>query len=163
MSNYVSFGGLKFIPEISPEAFVGILKSNHLYASCDHYKQVIDELYPLVEQEIFAIEKPYTQINFPDEGGTTAYFSSNMTKEDLKLVKRFLDSKKINVLNTRAFKKDDFYVTVASINSSSQECEFEGQRFVLQHGEFGSYLTEAVAYLKEALKYCANSTQEIMV
>lgn len=158
MSNYVSFGGLKFIPEISSETFIGILKSNPNYATSDLYKQVIDDVFHLVEYEIFAIEKPYTQINFPDEGGTTAYFSSNMTKDDLKIVKKFVDSKKINILNTRAFKKDKFYITVASINSTSETCEFEGQQFEVQYGEYSSYLTEAVGYLKEALNYCANPT-----
>jgi hypothetical protein len=46
----------------------------------------------LVEKEIFAIEKPYTQLNFPEEGGVTGYFSPNMVKADLELVKRFLTS-----------------------------------------------------------------------
>jgi hypothetical protein len=40
-----------------------------------------------------------------------------MTKADLTLVKEFLDSKKIDVLNTRAFKKGEKYIiTVGSIS-----------------------------------------------
>ena len=53
---------------------------------------MIDELYPLIEREIFTREKPYDHFNFPTEGGTTAYFSRNMTMEDLALVKKFADS-----------------------------------------------------------------------
>ena len=40
-------------------------------------------LAPHVEREIFAYEAPYTQIGFPHEGGITAYFSRDMTAEDL--------------------------------------------------------------------------------
>ncbi len=40
-----------------------------------------------------------------------------MTKSDLVLVKEFLDSKKIDVLNTRAFKMGEKYIiTVGSIS-----------------------------------------------
>ena len=74
-----------------------------------------------------------------------------MTKDDLKLVKRFVDSQKINILNTRAFKKDKIYITVASIKSETKEYEFEGQQFVVQYGEFSEYLKQSVEYLQEAL------------
>ena len=71
-----------------------------------------------MEQELFSVGKPYTQLNFPHEGGVTGYFSRNMTKEDLALVKAFLDEQKIDVLNTRAFKEGDKYVvTVGSIKT----------------------------------------------
>ena len=43
-----------------------------------------------VQREVFAYEAPYTQINFPEQGGITAYFSRNMTDEDLVLCKEFL-------------------------------------------------------------------------
>ena len=47
MSNYHNFGDMKFIPEISSEVFLHILKSNPLYEDEDaFYKEVIDELYP---------------------------------------------------------------------------------------------------------------------
>ena len=84
LSNYHSFGHNKFIPEISAETFKTILLSNPLYNDEDaFYKEVVDELYPQVETEIFNIDKPYTQLNFPEEGGVTGYFSRNMNKADL--------------------------------------------------------------------------------
>jgi len=47
MSNYHSFGDMKFIPDLSPEAFKKILTSNPLYGDQDaFYREVIDELYP---------------------------------------------------------------------------------------------------------------------
>ena len=47
MSNYHSFGDMKFIPELTPESFKKILTSNPLYGDQDaFYREVIDELYP---------------------------------------------------------------------------------------------------------------------
>ena len=99
-------------------------------------------------------------MNFPDEDGVTGYFSRNMTKEDLALTKEFLDDQKIDILNTRVFKKDDgkFVVTVGSIKSdhSKKDVEFKGTKFDVNYGEFSPYLEECNLYLSEALKYCAN-------
>jgi len=44
----------------------------------------MSEVYPKIETEIFALDKPYTQLNFPHEGGVTAYFGRNMTAKDLE-------------------------------------------------------------------------------
>ena len=108
MGNYHSFGSRKFIPELDSKEFLKILKS-HPLAQGDSkeaatYQEIVAELYPQIEKEIYAIDKPYTQLGFPYEGGVTGYFGRNMDKEDLDLVKEFLISKKIDLLNTRAFK-----------------------------------------------------------
>jgi dipeptidyl-peptidase-3 len=77
---------------LSQEALKTILFSNPLYSDEDaFYKVVVDELYTQVEKEIFAIDKPYTSLNFPEEGGVTGYFGRNLTKEDLLLVNQFLN------------------------------------------------------------------------
>ena len=70
-----------------------------------------------MEKEVFSLEKPYTQLNFPHEGGVTGYFSTNMNEKDLKLVKEVLMKEKIDILNTRAFKQPngDITITVGSI------------------------------------------------
>ena len=60
MSNYHSFGDTKFVPEVAPEKFKAILFSNPLYTEPSaFYKEYLDKLYPLVEREIFALEKPF--------------------------------------------------------------------------------------------------------
>ena len=47
MSNYHSFGDMKFVPELAPEDFKAILLANPLYQDEDAvYKEVIDELFP---------------------------------------------------------------------------------------------------------------------
>lgn len=119
-----------------------------------------------MEPEIFNIDKPYTQLNFPDEGGVTGYFSRSMTKEDLALVKEFLIEHKVDILTTRAFKEDGKYIITAgsiSQEGSKTNVEFQGQTFDIRYGDFAPYLEECNRYLKEALKYCANEIQEEML
>jgi dipeptidyl-peptidase-3 len=89
-----------------------------------------------------------------------------MVKADLDLVKEFLIDQNIDILNTRAFKEDGKYIiTVGSISKSASksDIEFKGSKFDICYGEFAAYLEEANLYMKEALKYCANETQENMV
>lgn len=51
-----------------------------------------------------------------------------MTSEDLKLVKEVLMSEKVDILNTRAFKKanGEITITVGSIEQSSRKVEYAG-------------------------------------
>lgn len=127
MSNYHSFGAMKFIPDL-PEAVFWNILSTHPKAN----QEGSDMLYALqtfrskVEKEVYAYDAPYTQLNFPQEGGVTAYFSRSMTKEDLELTKEFLQSaeavaKGLDILNTRVFKKSDseFLLTVGSISEEN--------------------------------------------
>ena len=163
---------MKFIPEISPEKFWAILHSHPKANQADSLiKHALDRFQDKVAVEVFAYDAPYTQINFPHEGGITAYFSRNMTQADLNLTQEFLLSpeavaKGLDILNTRTFKKDEnqFLLTVGSI-STEQNCtmEFQGKTFEVQFGEFASYLAEMNSYLQKALPYVANDTQRTMV
>jgi len=93
MGNYHNFGGNKFAPELSQKLFLDILKSNPLYNDADaFYREVIDELYPEVQVEIFNCEAPYTILNYPTKGGTTAYFGRNLTDADLELITEFCNN-----------------------------------------------------------------------
>eukprot|EP00347_Sterkiella_histriomuscorum_P003337 403364678 len=166
MSNYHSFGDHKFVPEIPHETFNEILHSHPDYQNEQSvYRQFLDRNYPFLEREIFSIEKPYTTLGFPEEGGVTAYFGSNMVKADLDLVKEFLADQKISPLNTRAFKNADgtFEITVGSIEESVKEVEFKGVHFRVRHGEFSQYLRPVVEYLEHAKTYAANDNQRQMV
>jgi hypothetical protein len=120
MSNYHSFGALKFTPECSPEAFIAILASNPLYNEPGNiYRDVVHEMWPQVEIELFNTEKPYTQLNFPYDGGVTGYFGRNLTEQDLKAVQEILAHEKVYIENTRAFKRDSdnrLIITVGSIS-----------------------------------------------
>lgn len=113
LSNYHSFGHMKFIPEVSPEKFWAILGSHPKAGQQDSLVQyVLTNFKSHVEQEVFAYDGPYKQINYPHEGGITAYFSRNMTPDDHSAVSEFLLSaeaiaKGLDILNTRAFKKSE--------------------------------------------------------
>ena len=118
-----------------------------------------------MEHELFILEKPYSQLNFPHEGGVTAYFSSNMTQEDLALVKEFLADAKLNPLNTRAFKQEStkFVITVGSVEEKKEEFTFKDCVFTVHWGEFSPYLREVTYYLQKAKDYAANDLQKEML
>jgi dipeptidyl-peptidase III len=88
-----------------------------------------------------------------------------MTKDDLDLLKEFCSSIKLDLLNTRTFKKADgsFVVTVASIEVSKTTHNFKDAVFHVTYGEFAPYLKECNHALSEAKKYAANDTQVKML
>ena len=112
-SNYHSFGAMKFIPELSSDKFWGILGSHPKASEAGSLiNYALTNWKPHIDKEVFAYDAPYTQLNFPSEGGITAYFSRNMTQADLELTKEFLLSKEamakgLDMLNTRVFKQSD--------------------------------------------------------
>jgi len=60
MSNYHSFGDMKFVPDLSQDSFRKILHSNPAYQDSENfYKHYLDLLLPQVEREIFVMEKPF--------------------------------------------------------------------------------------------------------
>jgi dipeptidyl-peptidase-3 len=90
-----------------------------------------------------------------------------MTEEDLEIVKAFLANERIDILNTRAFKRSDtdILITVGSISTegSKSGVEFQGRTFEVQYGEFAPFLAEMNKYLEKALKYVANENQAAML
>ena len=91
MGNYNSHGGMKFIPEISEAKFKKILLSNpRTSKQGDIYNLVIDNTYPKIVKELFAMGKPYSTLGFPKEGGVTGYFGRNLDDKDLKLIGEFV-------------------------------------------------------------------------
>lgn len=133
MSNYHSFGDMKFVPDLpSFEVFTKILYSHPKINEHGFVlKKYLDQLLPQVNKEVFSLDKPYTQLNFPYEGGVTGYFSRNMTPEELKLVREVLMKEKVDILNTRAFKHENgtIIITVGSIEQSTRTVTHEGRTF----------------------------------
>lgn len=118
---------MKFVPNLSRETFKKILESNPMFTYANsNYKNYYEQIFPWVEREIFTLDKPFTQLGFPEQGGVTAYFSPSMTKADLDLAKDFMMQKDINPLNTRCFKKGEksFEITVGSIDKKEESHEF---------------------------------------
>lgn len=88
-----------------------------------------------------------------------------MTMADLDLVREFLADKKINPLNTRAFKKADgsYEITIGSIEKGTTEHTFKDKSFRVVKGEFAPYLSEMNHYLEKAIPYAANEHQKQML
>ena len=102
---------------MSPETFQTILLANPKFeAGDDSYIRIIKEVYPQIEKEIFAFERPYKNLGYPFKNGTTGYFGRNLNKTELDLIKEFLKNQKIEILNTRAFKKGEgsYIITIGS-------------------------------------------------
>ena len=78
-----------------------------------------------------------------------------MTKPDLALVEEFLNSEKINIINTRAFKRDPthFIVSVGSVDRPDRNVTFKNITFELQYGEFSPYLRKVNSYLEMAKSF----------
>ena len=104
---------------MSHEVFKSILLANPLYENSKRYRLLVDKVYPQIRDVIFSIDKPYKNLGFPSENATTAYFSCNMSKDDLALVKEFTEHQNISLLNTRAFKKSShhYIISVGSIQT----------------------------------------------
>jgi dipeptidyl-peptidase-3 len=64
MGNYHSFGSMKFKPGLDENTFRTILMRHPLYLNKSPkgklYKQIVNELYPQIKEEIFDTKAPYT-------------------------------------------------------------------------------------------------------
>jgi dipeptidyl-peptidase-3 len=115
--NYKSFGDTKFVPQISEARFETIIKTCKAYAG---YAEQMDNIWAHIKREVYIEEEPFKAIGFPDKGGMSSYFSSNITSEDAKFIDEFCQQEKLSPLNTRAIKTNDgknFEILVASSHS----------------------------------------------
>jgi dipeptidyl-peptidase III len=166
MSNYHSFGHMKFVPDLNGfETFTKILKSHPDYANTSsQVRKTLDDLLPQVEREVFSLEKPYTQLNFPQEGGITGYFGRDLTSEDLKIVKEACVANNVDILNTRCFKEGEaLVITIGSIQTGEKTVEHKGREVRFRKGEFAPYLVRMNEYLAEAKKYATEGNQQEMI
>lgn len=75
--NYKSFGDTKFVPELSFEKFQTVVKAS---ANYQNYSDVIQNILDRTEKELFTETEPYHQIGFSDKGGSTSYYSGDVTE-----------------------------------------------------------------------------------
>ncbi|BFU20848.1 dipeptidyl-peptidase III, putative [Entamoeba histolytica HM-1:IMSS-B] len=134
--NYLSFGDKKFIPECSKEEFTTIINaSGHNY-----FESLIDIIYDVTPCLI--------HFGIPPEG-CTAYYSSNITKEDIEHCNALLQKKGMLLENTRIDKiNNKLVIGIASI----EEREEEYEDVILKYGWCHSELEMLVNELKECEK-----------
>lgn len=168
LGNYKSFGDVKFVPRLSPEAFKSIVSVDAKAL----------EIYTKVEKAIFATEPEAANLlGYADKGHVTSYYSPNIKKDEIDTIQGILADKGILPENTRLFKNEDgsgFKLLIASANTFAESSdktiphsniELPGDLGTLEF-VFGDHTKEFVKIVEElegALKYAANTTQENML
>jgi dipeptidyl-peptidase-3 len=95
LSNFKSFGDVKFIPRVPADTFRKVVA-----ASARHKKAL--PLFDKLKDEIYAIHPvARTLLGYPEDGHVTNYYTSNVTKTDIKVVQEFCESIHMDPLNTR--------------------------------------------------------------
>ena len=133
--------------------------------------EIWTRIWELIEHEIYSENPPYYKIGFRDGDENSSYYSSNITKEDAKMINAFMTSKKISQLNTRLIKVDDVYeIKIASTKhkidnelSYLGEYTYEGNKIRITKSDFSFAMDEVVKNLKLAKHYASNNTQKRMI
>jgi dipeptidyl-peptidase-3 len=123
------------------------------------------------EKEIFTDEKPYYQIGFPDNEGSSSYYSSNISHADAKLIDDFCLSINLSPLNTRLFKlsETEYELRIASLHHDEKvtpylkEYDYEGKKITVSAGDFQAFMQKIVHHMEEAKKHVSNDNQGGMV
>lgn len=104
-------------------------------------------------------------MGFSDEGGTSGYYSNNITKRDAEKVKEVLHGEKMLSENNRLVKvsEKEFIVRVASIDQGEKVIEKDGVVVKVQYGDFGEVLKKMNENLAKALEYAANDNEKKMI
>lgn len=84
----------------------------------------MNSIYEKIEREIYTEDEPFARIGFRDENnGTTSYYSSNITKDDAKMIDEWCQELNISPLNTRLIKNSEteFELLIASQAASKTD------------------------------------------
>lgn len=159
LGNYKSFGDTKFIPRLKESEFRKIVKCSGNQKALELYEKVSESIYSLHDSELL--------LGFPSQGHYSAYYSSDMTKEEIDLVNRYMEQKHVNAYNTRVFKLEQektFSIKVASAEKRTVPKEqFEGVYIQWEFGDYSEEMTGIVRELQSALKYVANDIEKKMI
>jgi len=158
LGNYKSFGDTKFIPRLPKASFERIVKASGRPEVERLFSECADRMYALSPESVLMLGYP------PSHCST--YYSANVVKEEIDLVQRFLESKNINVYNTRLFKNDqgEFVVKFASgeVLPSSKHV-FEGKTIRMEYGDYQKEMAQIADALHKAIPYAANEHQRNML
>jgi len=160
--NYWGFGSNKLVPQLTKEKFDDLVRR----IGTPRMKIIWTRIGNLVYDR----NPPLNNLEFPDRGGVSSYYSYNVTSSDAELVKRFLIS--INQVdlhwNSRLWKVDDVLDVKIASNKGQWipilgDYEFEGQKIRISNGDFHIFTQRIISHLSNALPYSANEHQERMI
>ena len=144
LGNYSSFGDTKFVPELDRSVFQQIIE---ISGSSDAMR-----LFDYVQDIMFSRDP--NSLDF----GNTGYLSSNVTREDAKIVQDFLDANKISAYNTRLLKEgpQNYIIKVASILKKVEQRVFKTNNKVYNITmEYGDHTHELDAMFNELINASA--------
>jgi dipeptidyl-peptidase-3 len=169
--NYKGFGDSKFIPRISEASFKAIAATSPR----------AEEIYSIIGHLIWA-SKPdsLNYLGYTDEGHLTTYYpdSPDITKEEIKAIGEFCESKNFLLENTRLRKtKDGFEMLIASsstkppASAGTEEVIWKlpdggvtaGKPLKLKYGDYSKQMADVAENLELAAKYAANDIQKKML
>lgn len=150
MGNYRSFGDSKIIPHIEKRRMIELVSAL--------FKDYLIVFMKLVDK-IYSLESKERLLGFPPTG-TTSYFSSNVTKDEVSKVDRYLVSKGIEGWNTQLTKVDTesgpiYFINIASAQIPPEKHvisieEFEGSDMSVVYGNYSEELGFVNNYLQSA-------------
>ncbi|KAA0184528.1 hypothetical protein HAZT_HAZT003328 [Hyalella azteca] len=168
--NYLGFGDRKFVPTITREQLLALVKLSKAYLECSDkiiqfFNRAADRMYDLSDDKKFFGMPP---------NGITMYFSSNCTQKDAELCKEYMTDRNIEAWNTRLIKHEDgdkvlYDIRLASVENgpaegiTRKEDLFEGHSFTITRGDYSDVLKEVVKELALAKKYAANDNEVKML
>ncbi|KAF2354545.1 hypothetical protein FHG87_014698 [Trinorchestia longiramus] len=168
--NYLGFGDRKFVPVISKDQLLALIKLSKTYLECSDkviqfYNRAVDRMYDLSEDKKFFGMPP---------NGVTMYFSTNCTLKDAELCKEYMTSRNIEAWNSRLIKHEDgdkvvYDIRLAAIEKGSaegitmKEDIFEGHTFTVTRGDYSDFLSEIVKELALAKEFAANENEVNML
>ncbi|XP_033647376.1 dipeptidyl peptidase 3-like [Asterias rubens] len=173
LGNYKSFGDTKFIPGLSKDKLVSLVKASAAYTSDS---SSLDELISLCGDAIYSLSKKEQQLGLGDDGITT-YFSGNCTMADAEFAKRFMVEKNIDAYNTRLFKTQDgdgkvvYEVRLASSQTGTEDGDslklgaytFEGLAVNVTRGDYSKLMKLVSDNLLKAKEFGANDHEKKML
>lgn len=136
--NYRGFGDTKFTPELDVAKFDTIVESGQSRNS--------KTIWSTIKERVYAAEP--RQLGFNDKGGSSGYYTPNVTEADTEMIKRFLASKgwTDNHINSRMWKQGDkqFEIKVASVLDCelkiNGEYEFESNLIQITSGDYSEFM-----------------------
>lgn len=96
----------------------------------------------------------------------SGYYSSNLTKDEIKELSEFTAILNLSELNTRVIKtgEKEFSILVASANTSKPETRiYKENKIKIVYGDFAPFLRRTANYLIKALPYAGNLNQKNML
>lgn len=97
---------------------------------------------------------------------SSAFYSSNCTKQDALFIGKFLIANKITTSNTRIVKlsNTEYQVKIAaSLDSFQKAFVFENVTVHVSTGDYAKRFQNIMDNLKKAQQYCANETEKKML